>query len=312
MSPINLISIVGAGHSGSTLLDLVLGAHPKIWSIGEINNWEQYVNYDNDNKVCSCGSPPESCDFWSPIVVKWREYLSSRGDSNSLIDTRTLSVKGTINLMRHRLCLLLTLLFPMHKHQGVMNSISPDFKERANSNLALFKMIRTASDRPILCDSSKSVYRFRLLHAQNPETAKAIFLTRDGRAIAASQLKRCGTEPSKSAKNWRFTNLYTKLMLRTLPKNSYLHVRYEELCREPEATLERICSFIGCTYDPKMLDFDDATRHNIGGNRMRMTTVREIREDLKWREAFSDAQLTAFNKVAGKLNTKLLGNYYQP
>ncbi len=309
MSSINLVSIVGAGHSGSTLLDLVLGAHSKIWSIGEINNWEQYVHQD---KVCSCGSHPDKCEFWSPIVSEWRQHQSEMGSSKLLIDTRANSVKGGVNLLRHRLCILLTLLFPMYKYQRVMDYISPIFRQRAINNLALFKMIRSASERPILCDSSKSVYRFRLLHAQNPDAAKAIFLTRDGRAIAASNLKRFGIDPSKSARNWRFTNLYTQMMLRTLPDNSYLHVRYEELCREPEATLERICSFIGCTYESTMLSFDDATRHNIGGNRMRMKKVREIREDLKWRDALSDTQLKTFNKVAGNLNTKLLGNFMQP
>ena len=44
---------------------------------------------------------------------------------------------------------------------------------------------------------------------------------------------------------------------RSLPNaaKSYLEVRYEELVGAPEATLQRVCGFLGEAYRPEMLSF---------------------------------------------------------
>lgn len=308
MSTTNLVSIVGAGHSGSTLLDLILGSHSQIWSTGEIENWDHYLTQE---KVCACGKHPTECEFWSELIPEWNQFCENNGVPITITDTRSKTVEGAVNIFRHRCSLLLTLLFPMHKYPGLMNLLSRDFHHRASNVMTLFDLIRATSRRPVICDSSKSVYRFRLLHAHRPGQTKAIFLTRDGRAVVASHLRRPNTQLSKLAKSWRFTNIYTRLMLRTLPTDSYLHVRYEELCRQPDKTLNRICDFLGLAFEPSMLHFSGDTQHNIGGNRMRMSGLTEIREDVKWRAAMSKTQLEEFDRIAGKTNTRLLGEFFQ-
>ena len=303
-----LVSIVGAGHSGSTLLDLILGSHSRIWSTGEIENWDNYLTQD---KVCACGNHPTDCEFWSTLIPEWQRYVAQTEYEKVITDTRSKTVSGLANQMRHRTCLFLTAAFPMFKFPILINTVSPEFQRRAANILALYDLIRRNANRPIICDSSKSVYRFRLLHAQNPSQCKALFLTRDGRAVVASHLKRPNTKLNELAKSWRFANVYTRLMLRTLPGDTYLHIRYEELCRQPEATLSKICDFLGLSFESSMLSFSGETQHNIGGNRMRMSGLKEIREDLKWRNSMSKQQLQEFNAIAGKLNTRLLGEYYQ-
>jgi len=185
----------------------------------------------------------------------------------------------------------------------------PEFQQRAINIIELFEIVREISGKPIVCDSSKSTYRFRLLHARQPTNAKAIYLTRDGRAVAASHFRRNHEPVPNRAKRWRFTNIYTQKLLRTLPNESYIHIRYEELCREPEMTLTRICEFIGHPYEEEMLQFSGKKLHNIGGNRMRMHGILDIQEDLKWQETLTDKQLREFDRIAGKTNNKLLGQY---
>ena len=306
MSATKLISILGAGHSGSTLLDLVLGNHSKIQSVGEITHWDQYFQ---QKKNCSCGFPPQSCEFWHPIVEQWYQYLASmQSDETTITDTHSRSL-GATSRFRYRTCLGLTLLFPMYKWPRVENMLLPEFQQRATNIIKLFDLVRQVSDKPIVCDSSKSTYRYRILHARQPAISKAIYLTRDGRAVAASHFKRNGEPVRVRARRWRFANNYTQNLLRTLPRESYIHVRYEELCREPEKTLSRICDFLGYPFEEEMMKFTGKTLHNIGGNRMRMSGLFDIQEDLKWRETLSSKQLIEFDRIAGKTNNRLLGRY---
>ena len=54
---INVIYITSRGHSGSTLLAHLLGAHPSIVGVGEI----KMLSQDKDErKLCSCLSPADS------------------------------------------------------------------------------------------------------------------------------------------------------------------------------------------------------------------------------------------------------------
>ena len=54
------IFILSAAHSGSTLLDLMIGSHPECFSLGEFCHVEQIIR---GSRTCSiCG---EMCDFWS-------------------------------------------------------------------------------------------------------------------------------------------------------------------------------------------------------------------------------------------------------
>ena len=306
MSAANLVSIVGAGHSGSTLLDMILGSHSHICSVGEISHWDEYLSTKH---TCSCGSQIDSCEFWKHIVEEWYNYLGTVRPAVSTTDTRSKTVYGISDSFRYRSSLLLTLLFPMYKRRQLIDTLLPEYDQRADNILKLYNHIRGCADKPMICDSSKAVYRFRLLHAHKPHQSKAIYLTRDGRAVASSHFKREGKAVEASARRWQLANIYTRYMLRTLPKETYIHVRYEELCRAPEATLTRICTFLGCPYDSAMLQFSGATQHNIGGNRMRLNGLFEIKEDVKWRDTLSKQQINTFEKIAGKTNRKLLGNY---
>ena len=54
-------------HSGSTLLDLFLGAHSKIESLGEIDFLPQDLAL---NDPCSCGSSIRDCQVWREVIER--------------------------------------------------------------------------------------------------------------------------------------------------------------------------------------------------------------------------------------------------
>ncbi|MBN2662644.1 MAG: sulfotransferase [Bacteroidales bacterium] len=63
-----IIYIAGLGHSGSTILDMILGSHSKIIGLGEIMPFLRRTDHSSDyNSTCSCGKKGKNCDFWAPV-----------------------------------------------------------------------------------------------------------------------------------------------------------------------------------------------------------------------------------------------------
>ncbi len=108
-----------------------------------------------------------------------------------------------------------------------------------------------------------------------------------------------------AAARWRWENQRIRRALTGLPRDSWLFLRYEDFCREPEEELRRICEFLGLGFDPRMLVFGDADHHDVGGNRMRFSDDHTIRLDEAWRRTTTKENLAQFEAVAGSLNRAL-------
>ena len=60
-----VVFIAGLGHSGTTLLDLLLGAHPGVVGLGEVYNMLDPVLREAEmDSYCSCGLHSTECPFW--------------------------------------------------------------------------------------------------------------------------------------------------------------------------------------------------------------------------------------------------------
>ena len=63
MRDVTLVAVASAGHSGSTLLDLLLGNHSDVCSAGEMNRLTLHAA----DRVCACGSTVTACDYWNRV-----------------------------------------------------------------------------------------------------------------------------------------------------------------------------------------------------------------------------------------------------
>jgi hypothetical protein len=61
-------------------------------------------------------------------------------------------------------------------------------------------------------------------------------------------------------------------------------VHYEELVREPEATLQSLMQQLGLAFDQSQMQWAAHVRHNVGGNGMRRRDTSELKLDERWRE----------------------------
>lgn len=70
-----VVSIVGKGRSGTTLLDLALGSLPGFLSLGEVWRWETFHPFDENR--CGCGATLRSCELWGPVLRSMEDAHSS-------------------------------------------------------------------------------------------------------------------------------------------------------------------------------------------------------------------------------------------
>ncbi|HXV11928.1 MAG TPA: sulfotransferase, partial [Burkholderiales bacterium] len=92
------------------------------------------------------------------------------------------------------------------------------------------------------------------IHALFPD-AQFIHIVRDGRdqAIDISDSLLWPYSVYSGASLWqRYVNAVRDSAAR-LPREAFHEIRYEDLCASPEATIRRLCEFLGEAFDPSML-----------------------------------------------------------
>jgi hypothetical protein len=71
---VKYIYICSADHSGSTLLDLLLGSHPRAAPLGEISQLPKNIAL---NTPCTCGTAVRLCLVWRDVLCLMGEHLGT-------------------------------------------------------------------------------------------------------------------------------------------------------------------------------------------------------------------------------------------
>jgi len=279
-----LIYIAGYGRSGSTILDIILGNHEHIESVGELVN----LFYDDRDlkRLCSCGKSYKDCEFWYPILSN----LFGKFGKNEFHKIKRLQ-RDVESLTK-----LWHILTGFHsgirydRYRGVMT--------------LLFNHIVKASGKPFVVDSSKSstdhVGRPYALRKVCGFNVKIIHLVRDGRGVMWSLMRGSNLEmeietngtipfaPYRALMGWLLSNTIVTLMGFFDTAKHYKLVRYEDLINNPENELRRISSFLGINMDQIITQVSSRSSlnvgHNVGGNRLRLSQKVKLSRDLEWKQ----------------------------
>jgi len=264
------VIIGGAGHSGSTLLGMILSGLDGAVYIGEGAKVRYLGDMSKPLKKRACKICGDDCAFWNGF-----HWDAKRG---------------------------------------------------------LYEQVAAHSGARIVIDSSKKpdwiTVRADELRTGGHE-ARLIVLTRDGRAVVNSRLRKYpDRDPAAQIAEWMEQIGSARALAESFP-GPVLHLAYEELATRPEDTARHLAAFIGASYDPSMLAFSAREHHPLGGNngtqflaaRGQAGAARiqpgersaayyrnhpdEIRLDLRWRDEFAPDHAALFDQMAGTLNQSM-------
>jgi hypothetical protein len=306
---IQLLYIVSASYSGSTLLTFLLAANPRLATVGELKATSMG---DVEEYPCSCGARIRACDFWRRVAAQLAERgsdfdVSRFGTHFRLRKADSLAgrllgaeVRGSLFEGARRLLL------------RALPGLAGEFRAILERNRLLVDAICELRGARVFLDGSKEPHRLKYLLNSGFWDVKAVYLVRDGRGRTSSTLRRrLARRPvpdrlrvvRRAAARWRQVNESCQRVLAGLPPEAWVRIRYEDLCRDPNATLAPVLALVG---EPPIEIPEDfrSIDHHILGNVMRLRSG-SIALDEKWRTDLNDAELAAFDEVAGDMNRSM-------
>lgn len=322
---IRLVYILAASHSGSTLLTMLLGAHPEICTVGEL----KATSLGNEERyLCSCRKRIRECPFWMGIS----RDMAIRGFSFDITNAGTDFKTMASSYVRR-------LLSPLHrgpaleKIRDLALNLSPTWRTRLPQiqavNATLMECVLERTGKKVIVDSSKVGIRLKYLLRNPSLDVKIIRLLRDGRAVALTYVDPAqyadakdpnlrgggmgGTRDNErltiaaAAHEWRRSNEEAEIILHPMDRSRWIETRYENLCIDTVDTLNRLFSFIGVDPAKATTDFR-SIEHHVIGNGMRLDSTSDIRFDTRWQTALHSPNLEIYKSVAGKMNERF--GYY--
>lgn len=298
-----VVSIIGSGRTGSTLLMLILGSHPECFALGEISKLYRYYK----KKQALCGVCPDTCSFWEQQFTKKElDRLTAVLGNTRLNPLVPLQLEKKVREILHL--------------DGVFNAYSSIFE----------KLSKT-----VLIDSSKEVDWVKERYKAKEFTAGKIqnyliHMVRDGRATMSSKLRITpGLTATEFSHQWAKRIKETNEFFDKFPSERKMVVRYEKFITENQETLQSLCQLLQIKYVPEMVQYWKHDHHPIAGNTGTRSLILKYRNeegtavqsqvqqrqgdyydnmglklklDLRWKNELSSEQLEEFNRIAGDLN----------
>jgi hypothetical protein len=221
--PVKVLYIAGAGRTGSTLIEKLLGQLDGVFAGGELTFMWGYALRGR----CSCGLDLVACPTWQAVFDE--AYGGFDGiDADEMVRLRARCDSRT-----------LPLLVSKAAARRLLDRLGP-FPERVER---LYEAIATTTGCRTIIDSSKEPHYAWVLRQRTGLDVRVLHLVRDPRAVAHSWSKRKeqagipGTfmeqrSAAVSSTYYAVSNVAAEALLRGGP---YARVRYEEAVADPAA-----------------------------------------------------------------------------
>ncbi|MCG8371496.1 MAG: sulfotransferase [Proteobacteria bacterium] len=297
-----ILFVLADVRSGSTLLAQLLGAHPDVFSVGEIQWLRAYARDDRSlynpphELACACGETFAACDFWQSVAARLQRPVR-----DAFFVPRVFSWIGPGAVRQGpygRLWMRLLRTIPSAWLWPGVRQLSGG-RGIAENNLAVFDAIFETTGARYIVDSSKNAFRFRSIYDKRPGGCRIIVLNRDYRAAVHSRMKR-GVTLDEAAEKWAEKVRQVRALTRGIPDDVLLPVKYEDICGDPRRELTRICEFLGLEFRERMLRRPTQSIHDLGGSPSKLEAGRrEIRLDTSYVGKYSDAELERLRRIVG-------------
>lgn len=284
--------VVGVGRSGTTLLRLMIDAHP-LFAIPAETHFLPACAALHDSLSARAGAcaEPEARQRFIALLTSfptWPDFELSSEELKEAVDA-----------------------LPRFSVPDGVRAFFFAYARRAGKP-------RWGDKTPPYTSSMREIGRML------PE-ARFIHIIRDGRDVAVS-LRPLWFAPSRDvralATHWHDRIVEARTIARDL--NHYLEVRYEELVASPETSLRTICAFLEIEYAASMSRYWERAASRLGevrdrwdGDRLLITREQRLFNHRhtshppdpalagRWRDALTTEEQQAFNDVAGTLLEEL-------
>jgi len=269
--------IVGFQRSGTTLLRLMLNAHPEI------------------------AIPHDSAELW----FDYREKSVSQYDG--LSDAHQVTRMVDDLLAEPRIKAWQT---PLPRDQLLAEprpDTFPALMRRFHEVFAHVHGKRLWGDK-----NTGTLVALDVLNREFPDS-RIIHLLRDGRDCALSHMSKeyvYGYENVlRAAVEWREQTSLCHKMGAMLPADRFLESRYEDLILTPEAELRRICEFLGVAYSPQMMRYHEYVNENVPAEKRGLWPLLNqpplASNVFKWKTDMHPKDRAVFERNAGGLLREL-------
>lgn len=266
---ITVLYVVGVGRSGSTILDILLGDHAQLESVGELINVNSSAWIKDE--FCSCHNKASECEFWVRVKAVWLEKsgVTDLTEYSQLQD-------------QFEFC-----LYKPSRLQKAADADPKAYERFLQLTELMYVAISEVSGRSVIVDSSKSRVRGYHLAKLPKLDLHFVHLIRDTRDIInslrkthAPDLENGVQQPLRSLPGWRtslswiLANLQTHHLIKHYSDGRYCVIKYEDLLEFPEIAIGKIqamldidlSSVIKSAQTGRALDVG----HTVAGNRLRM------------------------------------------
>lgn len=267
------VFIVGFQRSGTTLLRMMLNAHPEI------------------------AIPHDSAELW----FNYRDKAASEYDG--LSDARQVARMVDDLLAEPRIKAWQTELPREQLLAEPMPKSFPDVMRRFHEVFARLHGKKMWGDK-----NTGTLVALDVLNREFPD-CKIIHLVRDGRDCALSHMSKeyiYGYENVlRSAVEWREQTSLCHKMGAMLPPERFLESRYEDLILTPETELQKICTFLGVAYAPQMLKYYEQVNENVPEEKRGLWPLLNkppvVSNVFKWKTKMTPEDRAVFERNAGEL-----------
>lgn len=258
--------IMSRPHSGSTILDILLGNADDVESVGQLIS-----DIGKLGNLCACGAEIGDCPFWTAV----RERLASLDIDWNEAAISSMRQGHVRNFLR----------------TWAAGPRAADCRRLAVITEALETAILAQNAKKVLLDSSKEPTRGLFLLKYVP-SARIIRLVRNPLGSVASHywriekqgrfhfLRREYRRPALAplflilaAGSWMVGNLLAEIAVRAAP-DRVIRIRYEDLRDDPRRELSRLGEALGIDVRRSIKMLEGGQRfsagHNIGGNAIRL------------------------------------------
>jgi hypothetical protein len=290
------IFIVGVPRSGTTLMRMILGKHSRIAIADENHYLGHFVPWVDPGWDFRRVGDLRSDDAVRRLVDRMYSEDFQRGTW----------VRGVSQFWRW--------LVKRVPREELEQRLLAGERSRRGVFTALLRSYADRRGRPIFGEKTPAHLRYVDTLLEWYPTARVVHMVRDPRAVYLSELKRRTARPESVPYRWliRIPRLMRTFVLlavvrtwadavhrhRSLARrypDQYRLVRFEDLVRNPEFEVERLCAFLGVDFEPRMLNQKVVSR----GDRLGEAGFDAGAAD-RWRRSISPSDARWLGRLLGR------------